>query len=111
MLLDAGVAKHLQRTHVEERGARQRRAAAQALHRQRGYSMLGQEHCRRQADQATAGEQDWSFRSIGDATRAIMRILPWLDFFREVLRRDWPRQHEPRSWLSHELATGRSDWT
>ena len=34
LLLDAGVAEHLQRAHVEERGARQRRAAAQALHRQ-----------------------------------------------------------------------------
>src|SRR5256885_6891951 len=55
--LDPGRAEHLERAHVEEGGARQLRAASQALHHERGNSMLSQKHRSRQPDQAAAGGQ------------------------------------------------------
>jgi hypothetical protein len=97
---------------VEERGARQRRAAAQALHRQRGYSMLGQEHCRRQADQATAGEQDWSF-PIDRRCNAGHRAHPPLArlfqgrFYVGTGRVNMNRE----AGFRMSFTTGRSDWT
>ena len=58
--LDARRTEHLQRAHVEERRARQRRPAAKAFHRDRRDPVLGEEHGRREADQASARKQDWN---------------------------------------------------
>ena len=58
LVLDAGRAEHFERAHVEEGGARQLRAAAQPLDRERGDAVLGEKHRGRQADQASAGDQN-----------------------------------------------------
>jgi hypothetical protein len=65
LVLDPGRAEHFERAHVEERSARKLRAAAQALHRERGNSVLGEEHRGRQADQAAAGDQYGHVTSCG----------------------------------------------
>src|SRR5262249_59811002 len=57
LVLDAGATEHLERAHVEEGGARQLRATAQTLNRERGDSVLRQEHRGRQADQPAAPHQ------------------------------------------------------
>ena len=59
LVLDVGLTEQLQRAQVEVRGARHRRATPQTLECDGGDALLGQEHGRRQADQAAASDQDW----------------------------------------------------
>ena len=87
LVLDSGGAEHFERAHVEEGGARQLRAAAQALHRERGNAVLGQEHRRRQADQPATGDQyrHVTFRRMlvrsRHSSHEVFRSVLWEKFY------------------------------
>jgi len=70
-MLDAGITEHLQSPHVEEGSTRQGGATAQALNCQRRDAVLGQEHRRRQPDEAAASNEHGNFLIDGrDATHS-----------------------------------------
>ena len=64
LLVDTSRAEQLEGAHVEVRRPRERRPATQAFDDQRRHAVVGEEHRRRQPNQAATGDDDGKLRLI-----------------------------------------------